>query len=160
MWTWLRSFAKSILGKTAKPDHLDTATRMARDADFSDTGETSSEPELARKVDPIGELIRIVGQLEPRAAATPFQGDHVSKAAFGPLAPLSVVQLEKPQDDVGIALASAAQRPELLGDGRLDPDHPLAIGVGFSLIADAAKRRGRGDRVGGVGRDGDADHEP
>ena len=40
MRSWLRSLADAILGKVpGKPDRLDTATRMALDADFSDRGE-------------------------------------------------------------------------------------------------------------------------
>jgi hypothetical protein len=36
MWTWLRSLVKAILGKVpGKTSRLDTATRMAMDADFS-----------------------------------------------------------------------------------------------------------------------------
>ena len=35
----LRSLANAILGKTGKPDRLDTATRMAMDVDFSDKDE-------------------------------------------------------------------------------------------------------------------------
>jgi hypothetical protein len=62
----LRSLANAILGKTGKPDRLDTATRMATDADFSDRGEPARpEPEPARNVDPIDELMRIVGEQEP-----------------------------------------------------------------------------------------------
>ena len=36
-------------------------------------------------------------------------------------------------------------------DGRLDPDQALAFGVQLGLIADAAEREGRGDRVEGGG---------
>ncbi len=59
--TWLRSLANAILGKTGKPDRLDTATRMAMDADFSDRGEPTTPPrEPQRKIDPIAELERIL----------------------------------------------------------------------------------------------------
>ncbi len=58
----LRSLANAILGKTGKPDRPDVATRMAQDADFSRGGEPRTpEPEPAQKVDPIDELMRIVG---------------------------------------------------------------------------------------------------
>jgi hypothetical protein len=43
MGTWLRSFVDAFLGKTpGKPVRLDTATRMARDASFSDRGEPTT----------------------------------------------------------------------------------------------------------------------
>ena len=47
----LRSLANAIFGKTGKPDRLDTATRMARDADFSRQRRAAStlEREPARK---------------------------------------------------------------------------------------------------------------
>ena len=35
MLSTLRALANAFLGKTGKPGHLDTATRMAMDADFS-----------------------------------------------------------------------------------------------------------------------------
>jgi len=39
MRSWLRSLADAIAGKVpGKPDRLDTATRMAMDADFSRGG--------------------------------------------------------------------------------------------------------------------------
>ena len=38
----LRSFANAFLGKTGKPDPVDTATRMAKYADFSGKGEPST----------------------------------------------------------------------------------------------------------------------
>lgn len=64
MLSTLRSLANAILGKVpGKPDRLDTATRMAMDADFSDRGErapTLREP--FRKVDQIEELRRILGE--------------------------------------------------------------------------------------------------
>jgi len=66
----LRSLANAILGKIGKPDRLETATRMALDADFSERFEPSgSESELARNVDQIDELMRIVG--EPGTKAPP-----------------------------------------------------------------------------------------
>jgi hypothetical protein len=59
----LRSLANAILGKTGKPDRVDTATRMAMDADFSSRGKPSvPERESAEKVDQIDELKRIIGE--------------------------------------------------------------------------------------------------
>jgi hypothetical protein len=67
------------------------------------------------------------------------------------------LHLHQPQDDVGIALAGAAQGSQLVDDGGLDPDQPLAPGVWLRLTADGAERERRGDRLeGGLG-DGDAD---
>jgi hypothetical protein len=62
MWTWLRSLADAFLGKIPdKPARLDTATRMAIDADFTDHGEpTTPAREPLRKSDPIAELDRIL----------------------------------------------------------------------------------------------------
>ena len=68
MWTWLRQIADSFMGRTGKPSRLDTATRMAMDADFSRCRETepqtpqASPPELSQ----IEELARLVGEHEPR----------------------------------------------------------------------------------------------
>jgi hypothetical protein len=63
----LRSLAYAILGKVpAKPDRLDTATRMAMDADFTakpkaePKGNSQRDEREAPKVDPIEELRRIV----------------------------------------------------------------------------------------------------
>jgi len=82
MRTKLLSILRS-LGKTGKPDRVDTTTRVALDADFSDRGETSSEPELARKVDPIGELMRIVVEEEkdppPRRAKAPTYSNRLRR---------------------------------------------------------------------------------
>jgi hypothetical protein len=62
MEIWLRSLVDAFLGKTpVKPVRLDTATRMARDANFSDRGEpTMPAREPQRKVDQIAELDRIL----------------------------------------------------------------------------------------------------
>ena len=62
MLAWLRSMADAILGRVpGKPGRLDTATRMAMDADFSDrnkpAGQHRSPP--ADDVDPIEELERL-----------------------------------------------------------------------------------------------------
>jgi hypothetical protein len=62
----LRSLANAFLGRTGKPGRPDTATRMAMDADFRARGERATpKGELAPKVDPIDELMRIVGEREP-----------------------------------------------------------------------------------------------
>jgi hypothetical protein len=65
--------AGSVVRQSDQPDRVDTATRMGSDADFSDRGKRAArEPELARKVDPIDELMRIVGvQAESRRHAAP-----------------------------------------------------------------------------------------
>jgi hypothetical protein len=67
LWTWLRRLAATITGKTGKPSRLDTATRMAMEADFS------ARPEPARlrrePEDPIDELKRLVA--EPEAPDEP-----------------------------------------------------------------------------------------
>ena len=42
MLAWLSSLANAFLGTTGKPDRVDTATRMAMDADFSRRGERSA----------------------------------------------------------------------------------------------------------------------
>jgi hypothetical protein len=45
MRSWLRSLADAIAGKVpGKPDRLDTATRMATDADFSRSGKGATQP--------------------------------------------------------------------------------------------------------------------
>jgi hypothetical protein len=53
MRSWLRSLADAIAGKVpGKPDRLDTATRMAMDADFSRSGKGATPArEPVRKVD-------------------------------------------------------------------------------------------------------------
>lgn len=62
MWTWLRSLVDAFSGKIpGKPVRLDTATRMAMGADFSDRGEpTTPAREPQRKVDQVAELDRIL----------------------------------------------------------------------------------------------------
>jgi hypothetical protein len=68
----LRSLANAIVGKTGKPDRADTATRMARDADFSRTGRAGLRKKLVagarcandKAPDPIEELKRIVDSPE------------------------------------------------------------------------------------------------
>ncbi len=63
MLSTLRLFANAIFsGIPGKPGRLDTATRMAMDADFSARGEPGTPPrEPQRKVSPIEELERILG---------------------------------------------------------------------------------------------------
>jgi hypothetical protein len=82
MRTWLRSVIDAIFGRRpGKTGRLDTATRMAMDADFGDR-HASDPPELRRSrerddrhlvkarapspVDPIDELIRIVNEAQER----------------------------------------------------------------------------------------------
>ena len=62
MLSTLRQLVNSILGIVpGKPDRLDTATRMAMDADFSNRGERETPPRKPqRKVDQIAELERIL----------------------------------------------------------------------------------------------------
>lgn len=62
MLTWLRSLADTILGRTGKTDRLDTATRMAMDADFSDRAERVERAcqEPAPHVDQLEELERFL----------------------------------------------------------------------------------------------------
>ena len=74
MWTWLRSFANSILGRTGKPSRLDVATRMAMEADFNDRGEPSTQERAPMlKMDQIDELIRVLGEqgIEPEPPRGP-----------------------------------------------------------------------------------------
>jgi hypothetical protein len=61
MQTWLHLLANAILAKTGKTDRLDTATRMAMDADFSDRGEPATPSREPRpNLDPLDELERIL----------------------------------------------------------------------------------------------------
>jgi hypothetical protein len=62
MRTWLHSVVNAILGKVpGKTSRLDTATRMALEADFSNRGERETPPRLPqRMVDQITELERIL----------------------------------------------------------------------------------------------------
>ncbi len=62
MLAWLRSMAYAILGRVpGKPGRLDTATRMATDADFSDRNKSARQHRSrpADDVDPIEELERL-----------------------------------------------------------------------------------------------------
>ncbi len=64
MRSTLRLFANAIFGRIpGKPGRLDTATRMALDADFSDRREPATPPrEPQRKVTPIEGPERILGK--------------------------------------------------------------------------------------------------
>jgi hypothetical protein len=67
----LAACTDAVLGKTGRRDRVDTATRMAIDADFIDRGVSRTrEPEPAQNVDQIDEPMRIVGvqgkELPPR----------------------------------------------------------------------------------------------
>ena len=86
MLSTLRSLANAILGRTGKPDRLDTATRMAMDADFRGRGEPISArartgAEGSPKVDPIDELMLIVGEQDakppPRRAKAPTYSNRL-----------------------------------------------------------------------------------
>ena len=68
-------FVADALGRAGKPDRLEAATRMAMDADFSDKGEP------AGNVEPIDELVRIVGDEPPprRPKVLPFRGSRRSR---------------------------------------------------------------------------------
>jgi hypothetical protein len=85
MRVWLRSVVDTILGRIpGKTSRLDTATRMAMDADFSDRGASaprtkpqSGERDDGNLVKPIGpsadsalfeELVRIVNEAQERDA--------------------------------------------------------------------------------------------
>jgi hypothetical protein len=82
MPTWLRSLVNAILGKVpGKTSRLDTATRMAMDADFSDRHESIAaglrrwrERDDGHLVKPAGpladieELVRIVNEAQERDA--------------------------------------------------------------------------------------------
>jgi hypothetical protein len=80
MRTWLRSAVNAVLGKVpGKTGRLDTATRMAMDADFSDRREprrsaSSRQREYGHLIQPIGspadidELIRLVNEAQKRDA--------------------------------------------------------------------------------------------
>jgi hypothetical protein len=70
MLSILRAITNVMLGKVPeRRGRLDTATRMAMDADFGGGGETASQKrEPAQKIDPIDELMRIVGAAETDSA--------------------------------------------------------------------------------------------
>jgi hypothetical protein len=72
MLSTLRAITHAMLGKVpGRRGRLDTATRVAMDADFSGRGEPASqEREPAQKIDPIDELMRIVGAAERETRRT------------------------------------------------------------------------------------------
>ena len=88
MLSTLRSLVNAILGKVpGKPDRLDTATRVAMDADF--TAKHKAEPKgrsvrderEAPKVDPIEELRRIVDSPSDSHSLRPPQGRRAKPRA-------------------------------------------------------------------------------
>jgi len=67
MRAWVRSFTNAILGKVpSKPDRLDTATRLAMQADFRDQGarQARGDRDPMPNVDPLAELERILRERE------------------------------------------------------------------------------------------------
>jgi hypothetical protein len=75
-------FVANALGRTGKPDRLETAMRMAMDADFSDKGKAGgAEREPAGNVEPIDGLVRIVGDEPPSRLpkVLPFRGSRRSR---------------------------------------------------------------------------------
>jgi hypothetical protein len=101
MPTWLRSLVNAFLGKVpGKTSRLDTATRMAMDADFSDRQESMPHGLRSRRerddghlvkptgssadLDPVEELIRVVSEAQGRDAEDelrlyhPMGGDRPS----------------------------------------------------------------------------------
>jgi hypothetical protein len=72
MFSTLRSLVNAILGKTQKPDRLDTASRMAMDTQLSERRELPTlDREPAKKIDPIDELMRIIGEQQFEAPRPP-----------------------------------------------------------------------------------------
>ena len=101
MRTWLRSLVNAILGKVpGKTGRLDTATRMAMNADFSDrqeamphrlrswrerdNGRLVKPTGSSADIDPLQELIRAVSEAQERDAEDerrlyrPMGGDRPS----------------------------------------------------------------------------------
>ena len=74
MLSTLRMITNAMLGKVpGRRGRLDTATQMAMDADFSEREEPASQKsEPAQKIDPIDELMRIVGDSAHRANVPKF----------------------------------------------------------------------------------------
>ena len=67
LFACLQRFARAALGKTGRPSRLDTATRMATDADFRARKEPAAPPhDPPAELSPIDELMRIVGEGTPR----------------------------------------------------------------------------------------------
>jgi hypothetical protein len=93
MRTWLRSAVNAILGKVpGKTSRLDTATRMAIDADFSyrreprpplpkererDDRHLVKQAEPLPDLDQIEELAHIVGEAQERDADDEWRLDHL-----------------------------------------------------------------------------------
>jgi hypothetical protein len=68
MRTWLRSIVDTILGKASgKTSRLDTATRMALDADFSYRREPTPAPPPRQRERDAGHLVKPIGRLEDTA---------------------------------------------------------------------------------------------
>ena len=61
-------------------------------------------------------------------------------------------------DDVAVALAWPAQRPELVHGAFVEPYEIVAVAVALRLITDVVERERGGDRVESLRGDGDADH--
>jgi hypothetical protein len=83
--TWLRSVVNAISGKVpGKTSRIDTATRMAMDADFSDRREPTPQGEFRGRERDLEELIRIVDKAQAREAEDerrlyhPMRGDRPS----------------------------------------------------------------------------------
>ena len=63
MWTWLRSVVDAILGRVpGKVGRLDTATRMAMDADFSDRHASVRRAQSQSGERDDGHLVKPIGQ--------------------------------------------------------------------------------------------------
>jgi hypothetical protein len=69
MLDWLRTLAAAIVGKTGKPGRVDTATRMAMDADFRDSGE--SVERIRRAPAPNSRLALFAGSGSTQLYASP-----------------------------------------------------------------------------------------
>jgi len=59
------------------------------------------------------------------------------------------IELHKPQDDVGIALAWPAHGRETIDNGGLKPNWATVLPVKLRLVADASEQKHGGDRVEG-----------
>jgi hypothetical protein len=68
MRAWLRSLADKITGRTGKPSRLDTATRMAMDADFTEPAREARCRMTPSADDPdqLAELLRILDEGDKR----------------------------------------------------------------------------------------------
>ncbi len=54
---WLRSIADKIMGRTGKPSRLDTATRMAMEADFSREARRRPTPDASDQLDELRSIL-------------------------------------------------------------------------------------------------------